>query len=36
MYLSSGDPYELMTIAGLDVKDIIAAHKDVLGRRPGG
>lgn len=33
MYLSSGDPYELMTIAGLDVSDIIAAHKDVLRRK---
>jgi transketolase len=33
MYLSSGDPYELMTIASLDVKDIVAAHRDVLQRR---
>jgi transketolase len=33
MYLSSGDPAELMSIAGLDVKDIVAAVKDVLRRK---
>jgi transketolase len=33
MYLSSGDPYELMDIAGLRVEDIILAAQDVLARR---
>jgi len=33
MYLSSGDPWELMDLAGLGVKDVVAATKDVLARR---
>jgi hypothetical protein len=33
MYLSSGDPYELMDIAGLRVQDIVDAAHDVLARR---
>ncbi len=33
MYLSSGDPWELMELAGLGVEHIIAALKDVLARR---
>ena len=33
MYLSSGDPWELMELAGLGVSDITAALKDVLARR---
>jgi transketolase len=33
MYLSSGDPYELMDLAGLNVESVVVAVKDVLGRR---
>ncbi len=33
MYLSSGDPYELMSIASLDVEDCVAAMRDVLRRK---
>ncbi len=33
MYLSSGDPYELMELAGLTVSAIVEGVKDVLGRR---
>ena len=33
MYLSSGDPYELMDLAGLNVEGVKAAAKDVLARR---
>lgn len=33
MYLSSGDPYELMDLAGLNAQSVVIAVKDVLGRR---
>ncbi|MBN2082858.1 transketolase family protein [bacterium] len=33
MYLSSGDPWELMDLAGLGVDNITAAVRDVLARR---
>ena len=33
MYLSSGDPYELMDLAGLNVKGVLDACNDVLERR---
>lgn len=33
MYLSSGDPWELMDLAGLGVSDVVAAAHDVLARR---
>ncbi|MCB1215909.1 transketolase family protein [bacterium] len=33
MYLSSGDPYELMDLAGLNVKGVLSACNDVLERR---
>jgi len=33
MYLSSGNPYELMDLAGLNVAGVVAAAKDVLARR---
>jgi len=33
MYLSSGEPFELMDLAGLNVEGVIAAVDDVLARR---
>jgi len=33
MYLSSGDPFELMDLAGLNTAGVVAALKDVLRRR---
>ena len=33
MYLSSGDPYELMDLAGLNVPGVLDACHDVLERR---
>ena len=32
MYLSSGDPYELMDLAGLNTAGVVDALKDVLAR----
>jgi hypothetical protein len=33
MYLSSGEPFELMDLAGLNAAGVIAAVDDVLARR---